>query len=72
VKWWNTLHQGASVSIMKSPSMATTMLIGMLIMALAFWMYSIAVILTRVRAIILEREAHTEWVKALPEVKGGN
>ena len=34
-----------------------------LLMALAFWMYAIAVALTRVRAIILERERHTEWVK---------
>jgi hypothetical protein len=41
-----------------------------LIMSLAFWMYAIAVALMRVRAIILEREAHTEWVKELPEVKG--
>lgn len=70
VKWWNTLHQGASVSLTKAPTMAATMLWGMLIMALAFWMYAIAVALTRVRAIILEREAHTEWVKELPEVKG--
>jgi heme exporter protein C len=69
VKWWNTLHQGASVSLTKAPTMAATMLWGMLLMALAFWMYSIAVALTRVRAIILEREAHTEWVKELPEVK---
>jgi heme exporter protein C len=63
VKWWNTLHQGASVSLTKSPSMAQTMLWGMLLMALCFWMYSIAVALMRVRAIILEREAATEWVK---------
>jgi heme exporter protein C len=41
----------------------------MLVMALCFWMYSIAVALMRVRAIILERETHTEWVKELPEVK---
>jgi len=26
VKWWNTLHQGASVSLTKAPSMAATML----------------------------------------------
>jgi heme exporter protein C len=70
VKWWNTLHQGASVSLTRAPSMATTMLWGMLLMALAFWMYSIAVSLMRVRAIILEREAHTEWVKNLPEIQG--
>ena len=69
VKWWNTLHQGSSVSINKSPSMAMTMLWGMLLMALCFWMYSIAVALMRVRAVILEREAHTEWVTQLKEVR---
>jgi heme exporter protein C len=69
VKWWNTLHQGASVSMTKSPSMALTMLWGMLLMALCLWMYSIAVALQRVRAIMLERESHTDWVKALNEVR---
>jgi heme exporter protein C len=68
VTWWNTLHQGASVSLTKSPTMAMTMLWGMLLMALCLWMYSVAVALTRVRAIILERESHTEWVKQLREV----
>jgi heme exporter protein C len=63
VKWWNTLHQGASVSLNSAPSMAKPMLWGMLIMVVAFWMYSIAVALARVRNIILERERHTEWVK---------
>uniref|UniRef100_UPI0035AFFF29 heme ABC transporter permease CcmC n=1 Tax=Nitrosomonas sp. TaxID=42353 RepID=UPI0035AFFF29 len=65
VQWWNTLHQGASVSINQAPAMATTMLTGMLIMVLASWMYSIAVILKRVRVIILEREGHTAWVTEL-------
>ncbi|WP_306602827.1 heme ABC transporter permease CcmC [Azonexus sp.] len=63
VKWWNTLHQGSSVNLTKS-AMAEVMLWGMLLMALAFWMYSIAVALTRVRTLILERERHTDWVKA--------
>ena len=63
VIWWNTLHQGASVSLTKSPSMATTMLLGMLVMALAFWMYCIAVALARVRTTILERERHTAWAQ---------
>lgn len=61
VKWWNTLHQGASVSLTRAPSMATSMLTGMLLMALAFWMYSIAVSLLRVRAIIRERESGSAW-----------
>jgi heme exporter protein C len=56
VQWWNTLHQGASVSLTRAPSMAATMLTGMLLMALAFWAYSIAASLTRVRCIIRERE----------------
>ena len=54
VQWWNTLHQGASVSFTKAPSMAATMFAGMILMALAFWMYSIAVSLVRVRCIIRE------------------
>lgn len=69
VKWWNTLHQGASVSLTRSPTMAKTMLIGMLVMALAFWMYSIAATLVRLRCIILERERNTDWVKSLGEKK---
>jgi heme exporter protein C len=56
VQWWNTLHQGASVSLTRAPSMAMTMLTGMLLMALACWLYSIAVALVRVRCIIRERE----------------
>jgi heme exporter protein C len=54
VQWWNTLHQGASVSLTRAPSMAATMLAGMLVMALAFWLYSIAVSLVRVRCMIRE------------------
>jgi heme exporter protein C len=56
VQWWNTLHQGASVSLTRAPSMAATMLLGMILMALAFWLYSIAVSMARVRCIIRERE----------------
>ncbi len=63
VQWWNTLHQGASVSMTRAPSMAATMLTGMLLMALAAWMYSIAATLARLRAIILERERDAGWVR---------
>jgi len=69
VKWWNTLHQGASVSVTGGSSMAATMLFTMLIMALGFWAYSIAVALARVRCIILERERDSAWVRQLPEIK---
>ncbi len=69
VKWWNTLHQGASIDMQTGSSMASIMLITMLIMALGFWMYSIAVSLSRVRSIILEREKDSQWVSQLPEVQ---
>ena len=63
VRWWNTLHQGASVSLTQAPSIAAPMLLGMLVMALAFWMYCFAVVLARLRVTILEREQHTAWVR---------
>lgn len=65
VKWWNTLHQGSTISMGAAPKMVTTMLLGMLLMALAFWMYTIVAALMRVRCIMLERERTTEWVKNL-------
>ena len=65
VKWWNTLHQGASVSVSSGSSMSTIMLTTMLIMTLGFWAYAIAVAMARVRCIILERERESTWVKEL-------
>ena len=67
VVWWNTLHQGASVSLTSSPKMAAIMLLAMLVMAFAAWFYTIAVVLTRVRAIILEREKRAAWVSQVAE-----
>jgi heme exporter protein C len=68
VKWWNTLHQGASVSLTQAPSMAHTMLAGMLLVSLGFWMYSIAVALARVQCVIGERERNQAWMRELEEV----
>jgi heme exporter protein C len=65
VKWWNTLHQGSSINMGAAPKMAATMLLGMLLMALAFWMYTVAVALMRLRCIMLERERNMDWVKEL-------
>ena len=67
VKWWNTLHQGASVSVTKSPSMAKTMLLAMLIMTFAFWAYAIAVSLMRLRCIVREREQQAQWLNEARE-----
>lgn len=67
VKWWNTLHQGASVSFTAAPKMAATMLSAMLLMTLACWAYAFAVVFMRTRAIVLEREQGAAWVRELKE-----
>ena len=66
VRWWNTLHQGATVSMTAAPKMASTMLTAMLLMTFAFWAYAFAVVFTRAQALALERERDTDWVRALP------
>lgn len=58
------LHQRSSTE-----SIETNILWAMLIMTLAFWLYSFVVIFKRVRNIILEREKYTEWVNQLAEIK---
>ncbi|MDR1530273.1 MAG: heme ABC transporter permease CcmC [Burkholderiales bacterium] len=69
VQWWNTLHQGATISVGER-TIDSMMLTGLLMMIFAFWFYSIAITLMRVRAIILEREAGANWISELSEVKG--
>lgn len=65
VIWWNTLHQGASLSAARGSSIDPSMLWGMLIMALAIWFYCIFAVMHRVRSIILERERRSAWVQEL-------
>jgi heme exporter protein C len=68
VQWWNTLHQGSSLSFSSSgPKMALIMKLPMLIFALGFWAYTFVAALQRVRCIVLERERHTDWVKEYME-----
>jgi heme exporter protein C len=64
VQWWNSLHQGSSVNF-KGTTMHVAMFWGMVLVALACWMYSIGTSLTRARTLILERERRTRWVREL-------
>jgi heme exporter protein C len=64
VQWWNTLHQGASISFKSAPTMATPMLTGMLLCTVALWAWAVAVVLKRLRVLILERETDALWVRA--------
>jgi heme exporter protein C len=71
VRWWNTLHQGATISASGGVKMADTMLMAMLLMTLACWAYAFAVVFMRARAIVVEREQHTAWVSALAQSAKG-
>ena len=64
VRWWTTLHQGASISLSSAPSMAPSMLAGAVAMAAGFCCYFCAVALLRLRCVILERERDSDWVAA--------
>lgn len=55
IRWWNSLHHGASVNAAGSPDMASTMLAGMLLMTLTFTMYATAAGLARLRCLLRER-----------------
>lgn len=58
------LHQRSGMG-----NVEINILIAMLVMALGFWLYSFAAILSRVRTLILQRESNTRWVREL--VSGG-
>ncbi|MGN6527765.1 MAG: heme ABC transporter permease CcmC [Burkholderiaceae bacterium] len=65
VVWWNTLHQGSSLTMGAQPRMAAPMLEAMLLMTVACWAWAFAVVFMRARALVLEREADTAWARAL-------
>jgi heme exporter protein C len=63
VEWWNTLHQGSTITMTDKPSMHIDMLIPLLVMAVAFKLYYAIALLLRVRAELVEREPNSKWLK---------
>lgn len=59
VEWWNTLHQPASITRIGAPSIHVSMLIPLLLMALAFAGYFVCVLILRVRSEIAARKIRT-------------
>jgi len=57
VDWWNTLHQPASVIRMGRPAIDASMLIPLLIMAVAFMLLFAILLLLRMRTALNERKA---------------
>ncbi|MDM8565897.1 heme ABC transporter permease [Candidatus Halobeggiatoa sp. HSG11] len=65
VEWWNTLHQGSTITKLSAPSIHISMLIPLLLMAVAFKLYYVLVVLKQARCEVLERERNTSWVQEL-------
>jgi heme exporter protein C len=72
VMWWNTLHQGATVSRMDAPAMHWTMLVPLLLMAVAFNFYFAMALMIRARNEVLLRERNSVWVRELVSDKATN
>jgi heme exporter protein C len=69
VKWWNTLHQGSSISLTGGSSIDTSMLYPLLIMAVATKFYFAANLLTRARVKLLEQDMRKSWVREVLKEK---
>ncbi len=65
VEWWNTLHQGSTVTRLGRPTMDMEMLIPLLIMFAAINFYFIACLLNRVCCELLASERQTQWVRKI-------
>ena len=65
VEWWNTLHQGATITKLDKPSMSGDMLWPLIINIFGFLFFYIALTLVRFRNEILVRESHRPWVRQM-------
>lgn len=65
VIWWNTLHQGQTVSLIGPSKIAPSMLWPLLALAFATHVYFFASLLARTQVALLELESGKDWVRAL-------
>jgi heme exporter protein C len=65
VEWWNSLHQGPTVTKFDKPSIHWSMLIPLLLMALAFQVYYVLALFQSCRVELLRRERNSKWVEEL-------
>jgi heme exporter protein C len=65
VVWWNSLHQGPSLSLTGKSAIDGSMVWPLLLLILAFVLYFGALLCTRVRAEILRRERNPAWLSEI-------
>ena len=64
VEWWNTLHQGATITKLERPSIATSMLWPLLISLLGFMLLTATLVLMRYKNQLLKHELNRPWAQA--------
>jgi heme exporter protein C len=62
VVWWNSLHQGASLSVFGKSAIDPSMITPLLVMLAAFVLFFAAVVCDGLCAQILQRERNTQWL----------
>ncbi|MDW2019998.1 heme ABC transporter permease CcmC, partial [Vibrio sp. 704] len=65
VEWWNTLHQGATITKFEQPSISSDMLWPLLLNIFGFAFFFGAVTMVRFRNEIISKESHRPWVREL-------
>ncbi|MEJ1995263.1 MAG: heme ABC transporter permease [Limibacillus sp.] len=71
VDWWNTLHQPASVLRMDGPTIDSSMLWPLLIMALGFKLYFVSLLLVRMKSELLAARARSLRQLAIQQASEG-
>ncbi|MBV8839421.1 MAG: heme ABC transporter permease [Alphaproteobacteria bacterium] len=70
VDWWNTLHQPASVVRLGGPSIAPSILMPLMVMALAFLLLFVTLHLAAMRNEILRRRVRAMWLMQAHAAQG--
>src|ERR1700736_2339452 len=70
VDWWNTLHQPASVFRLGGPTIATSILMPLAVMAIAFTLLFVTLHLAAMRNEILRRRVRAMWLMQAHAAQG--
>lgn len=62
VYWWNTLHQGSSLSLFKKPAIDASMLYPLFAMIFAFTIYYAIILLMRIRYDLIVKQSNPHWL----------
>jgi len=69
VQWWNTLHQGPTITKLDAPSITLSMLLPLLVMAIAFMTHFATAVLKAARCDILAAESRSNWVREIADAE---